>query len=409
MLMRVALYVLCFFAAVANGTHFRYVIVGAGPAGLQLGYHLSRLEVDHIILERNAEPGSFFKKYPVHRKLISTNTISTGSDDWEFNERHDWNSILIDRDEKRRKIRFSDYSSEFMPHADDMRRYLLDYEFTYDIRVRYNTTVVKIARENKRKGRFYIDVMQWENGVQSAQVYSADVVIMATGMFKPVVPARVIGMDLAEGYEDFNPATALEKYKHKKVLILGTGNSAFEIANNISGITNFIEMCSRSPPKFSWHSHYAGDLRAINAGFLDTYQLKMQNFITTCHIDDTFSLVKRSDGQLEVNLPISDHEQLDEWQLWQRKSKQRDPTLQSTYDVVIRALGYKWDRSIFDDVIKPRQDRNGKYPALTPKWESVNVPGLYFAGTMMAGRDDKRSSVFGIHGFRYAVSARRMV
>lgn len=42
---------------------FNYCVLGAGPAGLQMGYFLSKAERDYIILERNTGPGSFFKKY----------------------------------------------------------------------------------------------------------------------------------------------------------------------------------------------------------------------------------------------------------------------------------------------------------------------------------------------------------
>lgn len=46
-----------------NGTHHHdYCILGAGPAGLQMGYFLSKAKRDHIILERNSGPGSFFHK-----------------------------------------------------------------------------------------------------------------------------------------------------------------------------------------------------------------------------------------------------------------------------------------------------------------------------------------------------------
>lgn len=40
-----------------------YCVLGAGPAGLQMGYFLSRSQRDYIILERNAGPGSFFQMY----------------------------------------------------------------------------------------------------------------------------------------------------------------------------------------------------------------------------------------------------------------------------------------------------------------------------------------------------------
>lgn len=46
-----------------NGTrHFDYCVLGAGPAGLQMGYFLSKAKRDYIILERNSGPGSFFHK-----------------------------------------------------------------------------------------------------------------------------------------------------------------------------------------------------------------------------------------------------------------------------------------------------------------------------------------------------------
>ena len=46
-----------------------------------------------------------------------------------------------------------------------------------------------------------------------------------------------------------------------------------------------------------------------------------------------------------------------------------------------------------------------RFPAQTAEWESVNVPGLYFAGTISQVRDFKRSTSGFIHGFRYAVRA----
>lgn len=50
-------------------------------------------------------------------------------------------------------------------------------------------------------------------------------------------------------------------------------------------------------------------------------------------------------------------------------------------------------RAMFDDETRPEMDKAGKYPQLTPSWEAVHVPNLFFAGTLMAGRDNKRSSV----------------
>lgn len=41
---------------------YDYCVLGAGPAGLQMGYFLSRARRDYIILERSSGPGSFFHR-----------------------------------------------------------------------------------------------------------------------------------------------------------------------------------------------------------------------------------------------------------------------------------------------------------------------------------------------------------
>src|SRR5205823_2520014 len=54
---------------------------------------------------------------------------------------------------------------------------------------------------------------------------------------------------------------------------------------------------------------------------------------------------------------------------------------------------------------RPELAPSGRFPARTPEWESVNVPGLYFAGklTQANGFEDHASGC--IHGFRYNVRA----
>lgn len=66
-----------------------FCIVGAGPAGLQLAYFLHN-HADYIVIERNARAGSFFERFPIHRRLISLNKQFTASSNPEFNLRHDW-------------------------------------------------------------------------------------------------------------------------------------------------------------------------------------------------------------------------------------------------------------------------------------------------------------------------------
>lgn len=67
---------------------------------------------------------------------------------------------------------------------------------------------------------------------------------------------------------------------------------------------------------------------------------------------------------------------------------------------VIACLGWRFDTSIFNDATLPRM-KTDQYPLLTPEYESINVPGLFFAGTLMHSRDKPRSSGGFIHGFRW--------
>ena len=74
---------------------YEYIIIGSGPAGLQCAYFLEKFKKTYLILEKTNEVGSFFKKYPIHRKLISINKVHTGEKEKEFNLRHDWNSLFV--------------------------------------------------------------------------------------------------------------------------------------------------------------------------------------------------------------------------------------------------------------------------------------------------------------------------
>ena len=57
----------------ADGDAVEYLVVGAGPAGLQAAYFLKKFGLDHAVVDAADGPASFFRKYPVGRRLISIN------------------------------------------------------------------------------------------------------------------------------------------------------------------------------------------------------------------------------------------------------------------------------------------------------------------------------------------------
>ena len=94
-----------------------YLVIGAGPAGLQLGYFLERAGRDYLVVEAGPAPGTFFNRFPRHRRLISINKPHTGWDDPELNLRMDWNSLLSDDP----RLRFTRYTGRYLPDADGLR------------------------------------------------------------------------------------------------------------------------------------------------------------------------------------------------------------------------------------------------------------------------------------------------
>src|SRR5438876_3368302 len=150
-------------------TDVEYLIVGAGPAGLQLGYFFEKGGQQYMILERGEQPAMFFKKFPRHRTLISVNKVFTGYEDEEVNFRWDWNSLLSDDEQ----MRFKHYSKSFFPPANELVSYLSDFANRFALKVKYGTTVCKIDK----KESFLI---QDEQG----DTYTCRHLIIATGFTK---------------------------------------------------------------------------------------------------------------------------------------------------------------------------------------------------------------------------------
>ncbi|WP_341716429.1 NAD(P)-binding domain-containing protein [Micromonospora sp. FIMYZ51] len=345
-----------------------YLIIGAGPAGLQLAALLEADgKRDYLVLERAGIPGAFFARYPRHRQLISINKPHTGSDDPEVNLRLDWNSLLSDDP----ALRFTGYTERYFPHADVMVRYLADFAAKTGVKVRYNSPVTSVAKVD---GLFE---------VRAGQTFRARRLIVATGVSRPYLP-EIAGLELAEQYADMSVDP--RDYLDQKVLIIGKGNSAFETAENLMETTTLIHLAGPSSIRMAWRTHYVGHLRAVNNNFLDTYQLKSANAI----LDGTISRIERDGTGFKVTFAFSRADEVIK-ELW--------------YDRVLACTGFAFDPSIFDDSCRPELAIKDRFPAQTPQWESVNVTDLYFAGTISQERDFKRSTSGFIHGFRYGVRA----
>jgi thioredoxin reductase len=345
-----------------------YLLIGAGPAGLQLAYFLEQAGRDYLILEAGSAPGTFFGTFPRHRELISSNKRYTGSDDPEFNLRMDWNSLLSDDP----ALRFTGYSQRYFPLADDLVRYLGDFAAAFHLRIQYGTRVTRITRNGCFRATD-----------ERGNSYEAQRLIVATGVSNPYIPP-IPGVETAELYNtvSVNP----QDFVDQRVLIIGKGNSAFETANNLIETAAVIHVAGPSSIRMAWRTHFVGHLRAVNNNFLDTYQLKSQNALLDGKVE---RIEHRADSYL-VTVSFA---------------RANEVKRNLAYDRVIVCTGFRFDPSIFTEECKPELTIKDRFPAQTSEWESTNVPDLYFAGTLMQVRDYKKSTGGFIHGFRYGVRA----
>ncbi|MDX8030538.1 NAD(P)-binding domain-containing protein [Lentzea sp. BCCO 10_0856] len=345
-----------------------YLIIGAGPAGLQLAALLERDGRDYAVLERGSGAGTFFTRYPRHRKLISINKVHTGSKDPERRMRMDWNSLLLDDPD----LLFTRYSPKYFPDADDIVRYLQDCAAT--LKIQYDIDVTTVERDG---GEFVVTA-------SGGQTWRARNLVMATGVSQLYVP-EIPGIEHVERYDTFD--TDPESFTDQRVLVIGKGNSGFETAGALVEHAAVIHVAGPHSVKLAWQTHYVGHLRAVNNNFLDTYQLKSENAV----IDGSVERVEpRPEGGFRIQF---------------RYARTVEKLRELEYDRIIACTGFRFDASIFAENCRPALIIKDRFPRQTSAFESTNIPGLYFAGTITQSRDFKKSTSGFIHGFRYGARA----
>ncbi len=355
-----------------------YIIVGAGPGGIQMGYFMEQAGRDYLMLEGGHQCAMFFSHKPRHRRLNSFNKRFNWFSEPEFNLRFDWNSMLTHD----YSFLFREYSEELYPLADAMVKYLNDFAHHFELKIQYDTRVTHIARDPETK----LFILNDRNGNE----YRCRALIMATGPVKPVIP-DVEGSEYIEGYE--NHDTNLKRFEGKRVVILGHGNSAFETANHLANAAAVITILTRNKwLKHAWQTHYVGDVRAAGNAILDMSQLKLLHSVQG--ITPT-KITKQEDGSLRMYYT----EEFPHW---------TTPGIATGWvpvDYIIRCTGWKYldDELFAPDILPAPSEASGKYPWLSSMWEST-VPDLYYAGAAMEGRN-RRSPIGFIHGYRYTVRA----
>jgi len=357
------------------------IIIGAGPAGIQLGYFFQKAGIDYVILEKAEKAGSFFDTYPHSGQLISINKKNTGSDVPDFNLRHDWNSLLSEDGPK-----FTTYTDAYYPDHTQLVAYMNDFANKYKLNIKYSSTVEKIR---KKEGGYILGVKD----THGKWVYTCEKLIVATGLGKPYKSNITDTTGRLKHYAEypknyFKTPETLATFDNKTLLLIGNGNSAYELANLLTPRCSSITILGRSFKKWAMSSHYAGDLRSIYLPYHDTFLLKSLNAFNET---GQKIIVEEKEGKYDIHLDCGRCE----------RKHPYDPSPTEGYDHIILCTGWQFDTSIFGFELTLTE--NMKYPEINHRYESVNNPNLYFIGALMHSHDYKISSGGFIHGFRYLI------
>lgn len=184
----------------ANAEHHDVVVIGAGQAGLSVGYHLSRKGIDHVILDGAARIGDIWRKR--------------------------WDSLRLFTPAKFDSLdgfRFPANGDAF-PTKDQMADYLESYAGRFGLPVRLNARAKDLRKAN---GRFRVETTDG--------VYDANQVVVAAASYqKPRVPEFARDLDAQvfqmHSHEYRNPA----QLPDGPVLLIGAGNSGAEIAMDLA-------------------------------------------------------------------------------------------------------------------------------------------------------------------------------
>jgi thioredoxin reductase len=355
------------------------VVVGSGPGGLQTSYSLRAHGVRHAVLSADEEPGGMFRRFPVFERLITWTKpdapFERGTREYEW---YDHNSLIAEEPEARALMPELMDRTSSMPSRAEMEAGLRAFAERTGLEIRYGCRWEATRREDDRL------VLVTSDGE-----YRCRAAVFAVGVTEPW-KAPIPGVEEALHYTETGDPS---RYEGQRVFIVGKRNSGFEVASGLLPWASQLVLASPRPVEYAILGR-----SVVRARYLEPLDEYSRGGAGAFVVDVAIERIERRDGGFRI------HTRGTTW----------PGELAFDADRVLVATGFK--TPLLD---LPRLGlatvADGRIPALTPFWESVSVPGVYFAGNASQGSPGLRkqglaSNSTSVNGFRYnaAVLARHL-
>jgi thioredoxin reductase len=346
------------------------VVVGSGPGGLQTSYELRAQGIRHAVLSADDAPGGMFQRFPVFERLITWTKpdapFERGTREYEW---FDHNSLLAEEPECRALVPELMDRTFDAPSREEMEAGLGAFAERARLEIRYGCRWEATRRE--------------EDGftlVTTDGEYRCRAAVFAIGVTEPW-KAPIPGVEDAAHYVETGDP---ERYRGRSVFIIGKRNSGFEVATGLLAWAARIVLASPRPVDTAQIGR--SPVRARYLQPLDEYG---RGGASAYVVDATIERIERRDSGFRV---------LAHGTTWPGE-------LFFEVDDVLVATGF---RTPLRDLpsLGLATVADGRIPALTPFFESVSVPGVFFAGNASQGYPGLRKQGLGansssVNGFRY--------
>jgi putative flavoprotein involved in K+ transport len=193
------------------------IVIGAGQAGLAAAFYLRKKDLKYLVLEGSNQTAGSWKKYYDSLTLFSPARYSSLPG-----------------------LKFPGNLNRY-PTRDEVISYLIHYAIHYNLNIRTGEKVIGVKKEGST----------FEITTENNNVFYSKTVISATGAFScPNIPV-IDGSELFKGkIIHSSQYKNVEDFENQNVVVVGGGNSAVQIAYELSKVSN-VSIATRNPISFT--------------------------------------------------------------------------------------------------------------------------------------------------------------